>query len=59
MTYIHPQESQDGTARVVYEGKTSRINETFTALDWLARLVTHIPNRGEQMVRYYNLMGDG
>ena len=23
------------------------------ALDWLARLVTHIPNRGEQLVRYY------
>jgi len=22
-------------------------------LDWLAQLVTHIPNRGEQMVRYY------
>ncbi len=23
------------------------------ALDWLARLVTHIPNEGEQLVRYY------
>lgn len=23
------------------------------ALDWLARLVTHIPNKGEQLVRYY------
>ena len=23
------------------------------ALDWLAQLVTHIPNKGEQMVRYY------
>jgi hypothetical protein len=23
------------------------------ALDWLAQLVTHIPDRGEQMVRYY------
>ena len=27
--------------------------ETFDALDWLAFLTTHIPNRGEQMVRYY------
>ena len=36
-----------------YEGKTSRVDETFTALDWLARLLTHIPNKGEQMVRYY------
>ncbi len=24
----------------------------FDALDWLAQLVTHIPNKGEQMVRY-------
>jgi hypothetical protein len=28
-------------------------DEAFTALDWLARLVTHIPNKGEQLVRYY------
>jgi hypothetical protein len=26
----------------------------FDALDWLAQLVTHIPNKGEQMVRYYS-----
>ena len=25
---------------------------SFDALDWLALLTTHIPNRGEQMVRY-------
>jgi hypothetical protein len=30
------------------EWKTWR--DTF---DWLAQLTTHIPNRGEQMVRYY------
>ncbi len=24
----------------------------FDALDWLAQLATHIPNKGEQMVRY-------
>lgn len=53
MTYIPGQESHDGIAKVVYEGKTSRMDETFTALDWLARLVTHIPGKGEQMVRYY------
>ena len=29
------------------------VGEAFTALDWLARLVTHIPGKGEQMVRYY------
>jgi len=40
-------------AKVVYKGKTSGVDETFTALDWLARLVTHIPGKGEQTVRYY------
>ncbi|MDY6823980.1 MAG: transposase [Thermodesulfobacteriota bacterium] len=25
----------------------------FPALDWLAQLITHIPNRREHMVRYY------
>jgi len=53
MTYVPAQESPDGKAKVVYEGKTSRVNETFSALDWLARLITHIPGKGEQMVRYY------
>ncbi len=28
--------------------------KTFLALDWLAQLVTHIPNKGEQLVRYYS-----
>lgn len=53
MTYIPGQNSSDGIAKIVYEGKTSGVKETFTALDFLARLVTHIPAKGEQMVRYY------
>jgi len=32
---------------------TKKTTKTFDALDWLAQLVTHIPNKGEQMVRYY------
>lgn len=31
-----------------------KTKETFDALDWLALLTTHIPNRGEEMVRYYS-----
>jgi alcohol dehydrogenase class IV len=53
MTYIPEHDSSDGTAKVIYEGKTTGMKETFTALDWIAHLVTHIPNKGEQMVRYY------
>jgi len=36
---------------VHYKDGTSA--KTFDALDWLAQLVTHIPSKGEQMVRYY------
>ncbi len=33
--------------------KTVELKKTFDALDWLALLTTHIPNKNEQMVRYY------
>ncbi len=29
------------------------MTKNIDALDWLAQLATHIPNKGEQMVRYY------
>jgi Putative transposase len=44
---------QLGQAKVIYRSKDGRTSKTFEALDWLAQLVTHIPNKGEQMVRYY------
>ena len=61
MTYIPAHESSDGTTKVIYKSKAcprhrsgnGNTKETFDALDWLALLTTHIPNRGEQMVRYY------
>ncbi len=53
MTYIAADESADGVAQVIYESKDGKATKTFEALDWLAQLVTHIPNKGEQMVRYY------
>jgi hypothetical protein len=28
-------------------------SKVFTALEWLTAMCSHIPNRGEQMVRYY------
>ncbi|UCF82146.1 MAG: transposase [Desulfobacteraceae bacterium] len=27
--------------------------KTFDALEWLAAMCSHVPNKGEQMVRYY------
>ncbi|GAG34788.1 unnamed protein product, partial [marine sediment metagenome] len=38
---------------MIYESNDGKTKETFDALDWLALLTTHIPNRAEQMVRYY------
>ena len=38
---------------MIYRSEDNRTSKTFEALDWLAQLVTHIPNKGEQMVRYY------
>ena len=53
MTYIPANDSLDGIAKVVYESKDGKTSKSFDALDWLAQLVTHIPNKSEQMVRYY------
>ena len=53
MAYVPASESFDGVARVIYKAKDGRTTKTFPAMDWLAHLITHIPNKGEQMVRYY------
>ncbi|MBN1106677.1 MAG: transposase [Deltaproteobacteria bacterium] len=45
MTYI-PDES-----RVLYRSKDGTKEKTFNALEWLAAMCSHIPNKGEQMVR--------
>jgi len=42
---------QEGT--VVYASKNGATTKNFPALEWLAAMCSHIPNRGEQMVRYY------
>jgi hypothetical protein len=53
MAYIAAADTLDGQAKVICRSKDGRTSKTFEALDWLAQLVTHIPNKGEQMVRYY------
>jgi len=42
---------QEGT--VVYASKNGKSTKVFPAMEWLAAMCSHIPNRGEQMVRYY------
>jgi hypothetical protein len=56
MTYVAAQDSSDGVAKVIYQSKDAKTTKTFDALDWLAQLVTHIPNKGESAgggLRYY------
>lgn len=47
MTYI-PEES-----KVFYRSKDGKKEHIFDALEWLAAMCSHVPNKGEQMVRYY------
>jgi len=51
MTYNAADESADGTAKVIYESKDAKTSKTFDALDWLAQLVTHIPNKEERSAK--------
>ena len=53
MTYVAANDSSDGVSKVIYQIKDGTSTKSFGALDWLAQLVAHIPNKGEQMVRYY------
>jgi hypothetical protein len=47
MTYL-PEES-----KVIYESKDGKKEKAFDALEWLAAMSSHVPDKGEQMVRYY------
>ena len=47
MTYV-PEES-----KVIYQSKDGKEEKAFDALEWLAAMCSRIPNKGEQMVRYY------
>ena len=49
MQYLDQEET------VVYTSKDGATTKNFPALEWLAAMCSHIPNRGEQMVRYYGL----
>ena len=50
-TYLF-EKSADGVAKVVCTSKNGKTEQSFDALDWLARIVVHIPNKYEQLVRY-------
>jgi hypothetical protein len=45
MTYIADE------SKVVYRSKDGKSLKSFDALEWLAAMCSHVPNKGEQMVR--------
>ena len=47
MTYLSEE------FEVLYQSKNRKMEKIFDALDWLAAMTSHVPNKGEQMVRYY------
>ncbi len=47
MSYL-PEES-----KVNYQSKDGKQEKDFDALEWIAAMCSHVPNKGEQMVRYY------
>jgi hypothetical protein len=47
MTYVRQQ------SKVVYESKDGKSKKTISALEWLAAMCSHVPDKGEQMVRHY------
>ncbi len=47
------EKTADGVAKAIYTSKDGKTQKTFDALDWLAQLVVHIPDKYEQVVRYY------
>ena len=46
MTYI-PEQS-----KVIYQSKDGKQEKVFDALEWVAAVCSHVPNKAEQMVRY-------
>ena len=41
-----------------HESKDGKDEKVFDALEWLAAMTSHLPNKGEQMVRYYGHYGN-
>jgi Putative transposase len=39
-------------SKVVYKSKGGKEEKIFDALEWLAAMCSHVPNKGQQMVRY-------
>jgi len=48
-----PKISSGSVAKVIYWSKDGKEGKVFDALEWIAAMGSRVPNKGEQMVRYY------
>ncbi len=54
MKWINLAEScREAVSSMEYKSKDGAKIKVFNALEWLAAMCSHVPNKGEQMVRYY------
>jgi len=51
LSYFHPDIPEE--SKVCYRSKDGKEEKIFDVLEWLAAMCSHVPNKGEQMVRYY------
>lgn len=47
---IYPDMAADGFEQQILDGKKEK---TFDAMEWMAAMCSHVPNKAEQIVRYY------
>jgi len=47
MTYVQEERN------VIYQSKDGKDEKVFDALECIAAMCSHVPNKGEQMARYY------
>ncbi len=45
-------------AKVVYRSKDGKEKKTYDGLEWMAAMGSHVPERGQQSVRYYGAYAD-
>ena len=52
LTYIYQESKALAKSFFLYQSKDGQKEKAFDVLEWLAAMYSHVPNKGEQMVRY-------
>ncbi len=52
---IHTKSYSPEQATVVYRSKDGKEKKTYDALEWLATMACHVPQRRKQTIRYWGV----